>query len=100
MSRSATPHVKERWAFWQETAAIKAVERRRRRGRVTEVLLYRYLNEVFLRSGTGALSVHWLEITSVHAKTGEHLYHNSFITHIPKMSHDNEASPGGKRPVR
>ena len=80
----------ERLAFWQETAAIKAVERRRRRGRVTAVLLYRSLNEVFLRSGKGALSVHWLEITSVHAKTGEHLYHNSFITHHP-ISDDNVA---------
>ena len=81
----------ERWAFWQETAAIKAVERRRRRGRVTEVLLYRSLNEGFLRSGTGALSVHWLESTSVHAKTGEHLYHNSCITHHP-ISDDNVAA--------
>jgi hypothetical protein len=34
---------------------------------------------VSLRSGKGALSVHWVEITSVNAKTGEQLYHNSFL---------------------
>jgi hypothetical protein len=70
----------ERLAWWQDTDAIKEVERRRRSGRVTEALRYRYLNDVFLRSGKGALSVNWLELTLVHAKTGEQLYHNSFIT--------------------
>jgi Transposase DDE domain len=70
----------ERLAFWQDTGAIKEVESRRRSGRVTEALMYRYLNEVLLRSGKGALSVNWLESTSVHANTGEQLYHNSFIT--------------------
>ena len=70
----------ERLAFWQATDAIKAVERRRRGGRFTEVMRYRYINEVFLRGGKDALSVNWLEITVVHAKTGEQLYHNSFIT--------------------
>ena len=38
------------------------------------------LHEVVLRGGKDALSVHWFEITSVHATTGEQLYHNSFIT--------------------
>jgi Transposase DDE domain len=70
----------ERLAFWQATGAIQEVARRRRSGRVTEALRYRYLNDVFLRSGKGALAVNWLELTSVHAKTGEQLYHNSFIT--------------------
>lgn len=70
----------ERLAFWQETGAIKAVERRQRRGQVTEVLLYRYINDVYLRGGKGALSVNWLEITSVNAKTGEQLYYNTFVT--------------------
>lgn len=70
----------ERLTLWQATHAIREVERRRRRGRVTEVLLYRYINEVFLRGGKGALSVNWFEITSVQATTGQQLYHNSFIT--------------------
>lgn len=70
----------ERLAFWQATNTMQELERRRRRGRVTEVMMYRYLNEVFLRGGKGALAVNWLEITSVNAQTGEQLYHNSFIT--------------------
>jgi len=70
----------ERLAFWQDSDAITALERRRWNGRFTEVTMYRYLNDVFLRGGRGALSVHWFEITVVHAKTGEQLYHNSFIT--------------------
>src|SRR5262249_18404222 len=69
----------ERWALWQATHAIREVERRRR-GRVPEVRLYRSINEVVLRGGKDALSINWCEITSVHATTGEQLYHNSFIT--------------------
>jgi hypothetical protein len=70
----------ERLAFWQTNDAIKTLETRRWNGRFTEVTRYRYMNDVLLRGGPGALSVHWLEITSVNAKTGEQLYDNSFIT--------------------
>jgi hypothetical protein len=78
----------ERLAFWQATDAIKALETRRKHGRITEITLYRYMNEVFLRGGPGALAVNWLEITSVHATTGAQLYHNSFITNH-RLSADN-----------
>jgi hypothetical protein len=70
----------ERLAFWQANDAIKACERRRFNGRFTAVMQYRYINEVFLRGSRDALSVNWFEITVVHAKTGEQLYPNSFIT--------------------
>lgn len=70
----------ERLAFWQASGAIKALERRRRNGRFMEVIRYRYINDVLLRGGRDALSVNWFEITVVHAKTGEQLYYNSFIT--------------------
>jgi hypothetical protein len=70
----------ERLAFWQANDAVKALETRRKHGRFTDITRYRYLNEVLLRGGSGALAVNWLEITSVNAKTGEQLYHNSFIT--------------------
>jgi hypothetical protein len=70
----------ERLAFWQENDAIQAVERRHFNGRFTELVLCRYINDVFLRSGKDPLSVHWLESTVVHAKTGEQLYDNSLIT--------------------
>jgi hypothetical protein len=71
----------ERVAFWQATEAIKALATRRQHGRVTDITLYRYVNEVFLRGGPGALAVHWLESTSVHATTGAQLAHHSVITH-------------------
>jgi hypothetical protein len=70
----------ERLAFWQANDGMGQLERRRWNGRFTEVTLYRYVKDVFLRGGRDALSVHWFEITVVHAKTGEQLYHNSFIT--------------------
>lgn len=79
-----------RLALWQDTEAMHTVEKRQRGERFTEVTLYRYLNNVGLRGGKGALAVNWLEITSVHAKTGEQLYHNSFITNHP-ITDDNVA---------
>jgi hypothetical protein len=80
----------ERLAFWQENDAIKAVEKRHFNGRYPEIMLYRYINDVFLRGGKDALSVNWLEITVVHAKTGEQLYYNSFITNH-QITDDNVA---------
>jgi hypothetical protein len=70
----------ERVAFWQATDAMAAYEGRHFNGRFTEVTMVRYINDVLLRSGNDALSVHWFDITVVHAKTGEQLYHNSCIT--------------------
>lgn len=80
----------ERLAFWQETQAIKEVQQRHRSGSMTKIMLYRYINEVWLRGGQDALSVHWLEITEFHAKTGEQLYYNSFITNH-QITDDNVA---------
>jgi hypothetical protein len=79
-----------RLAFWQANDAIKELATRHRHPRFTEVTMYRYVNEVFLRGGPGALAVNWLEITSVNAKTGEQLYPNSFITNH-RLSPDNVA---------
>ena len=70
----------ERIAFWQANDAIAEYEGRRFNGRFTEVTMVRYMNDVLLRSGDDALSVNWFDITVVHAKTGEQLYHNSCIT--------------------
>ena len=74
------PTLYERLAFWQATDGIAQHEARRRHGRVTEVTLVRYINDVFLRGGDDALAVNWFDITVVNAKTGEQLYHNSCIT--------------------
>jgi hypothetical protein len=77
----AHPTLYERVAFWQANDGMVQLESRHWNGRYTEVTLYRYINDVLLRSGNDALSVQWFEMTVVNAKTGEQLYHNSFITH-------------------
>jgi hypothetical protein len=74
------PKLYERIAFWQANAGLSTCERRHWNGRFTEVSLYRSLNDVLLLDGKEPLSVNWFEITVVNAKTGEQLYHNSFIT--------------------
>ena len=74
------PKLYERIAFWQANDGIATGESRHWNGRFTEVSRYRSLTDVRLLDGPDALSVNWCEITVVNAKTGESLYHNSFIT--------------------
>jgi hypothetical protein len=74
------PKFYERVAFWQANDAMATREEHHWHGRFREVTMVRYLNEVLLRRGDNALSVNWFEITVVHAKTGEQLYHHSCIT--------------------
>jgi hypothetical protein len=74
------PKFDERLAFWQVQGAMAQCEQRQRQGRVTEGALYRFINDVLLQDGKQALSVNWVEITVVNAKTGEQLYYNTFIT--------------------
>jgi hypothetical protein len=74
------PTLYERIAFWQATDGIATHEERHRHGRVMEVTLVRYINDVFLRGGDDALAVNWFDVTVVQAKTGEQLYHNSCLT--------------------
>lgn len=49
-------------------------------GRFTEITRYRYVDDLPLRGGDDALTVHWFEITVTNGKTGEILYHNAFVT--------------------
>jgi hypothetical protein len=63
----------ERLAFWPASDGIQERESRHWHGRFTEITRQRSLNDVCLRGGRGALSVHWFEITLVHSKTGEQL---------------------------
>ncbi len=80
----------ERLAFWQAQDAMAQYEHRRWNGRVTEVTRYRFVNDVLLQDGQQALSVNWVEITVVNAKTGEQLYYNTFITNH-RLSTENVA---------
>ncbi len=82
------PTFDERVAFWQATEAMAARAAHHWNGRFTEVTLVRYLNDVLLRRGDDALSVHWFDITVVNATTGEQLYHNSCITNH-RLTSDN-----------
>jgi hypothetical protein len=74
------PKLYERLAFWQAQGVITQCEQRRRQGRVTEVAIYRFINDVLLQDGKQALAVNWIEMTVVNAKTGAQLYYNTFIT--------------------
>jgi hypothetical protein len=74
------PKFYERVAFWQAADAMATCEEHHWNGRFTAVTLVRYLNDVLLRRGDDALSVNWFDIPVVNAKTGEQLYHNSYIT--------------------
>jgi hypothetical protein len=74
------PKFYERLAFWQANDGMAELEHRRWNGRFTEVMVYRYINDVLLRGGDDAMAVNWFERRIVSAKTGEQLYHNSFIT--------------------
>jgi len=74
------PKFYERLAFWQAQDVMVHCEQRRRNGPVTEVALYRFVNDVLLQDGKQTLSVNWGELTVVNAKTGAQLYYNTFIT--------------------
>jgi hypothetical protein len=70
----------KRLAFWQATDAIAEYEGGHCNGRFTAGTMVRSIHDVLLRSGPDALSVHWVDITVVHATTGEQRYPNSGIT--------------------
>jgi len=51
-------------------------------GKHGEIVQYRFLNDVPLRSGEDALRVNWCEIQIIHEDTGEIIYRNAFITDL------------------
>jgi len=59
---------------------IDQVTLRRFNGRFTEIIRCRFVEDVPLRGGEEALLVNWCEVTITHAKTGQQLYYNSFVT--------------------
>ncbi len=76
-------------ALYQEVELLERVEGvthlevRHHNGRFYERHLYRYVNQVPLRSGADALPVNWCEVTIIREKTGERLYFNQFVTNHP-----------------
>jgi hypothetical protein len=87
----------ERLAFWQTQGAIAQCAQRSRQGRVTEVAIYRFINDVLLQDGQHALAVNWAEMTVVNAKTGEQLYYNTCITnHRLSVENVAQVAQGGR----
>src|SRR5215475_12414186 len=84
------PKFYKRLAFWQAQGAIAQCEQRCRHGRLTEVTLYRFINEVLLQDGKHARAVNGVEMTVRNAKTGVQLYDNTFITNH-RLSAENVA---------
>jgi hypothetical protein len=73
------PKFYERLAFGHANDAMAERAGHRWHGRCTAVTLVRSLNDVLLRSGDDAVSVHWFDLTVVNTTTGEQLYHKSCI---------------------
>jgi hypothetical protein len=91
------PKLYERIAFWHANDGITACERRRWNGRFTEVSLSRFLHDVLLLDGKEHFAGNWFEISVINAKTGEQLYHNSFITnHQLTTANVAEAAQAGR----
>ncbi len=84
------PKFYERLAFWQAQGAIAQCEQRRRKGRLTAVAIYRFINDVLLQDGKQVLAVHGVEMTVVNAKTGAQRYYPTFLTNH-RLSAENVA---------
>ena len=60
--------------------AISTHSHRQWNGKFGEIWTYRFVNQIPLRAGPDGLMVNWFEMSITHEKTGESLYHNTFIT--------------------
>jgi hypothetical protein len=69
-------------AFLERNGGVATRVNRRWTGKRYEIDTYRYVSEVPLRAGEGALTVQWCELTTTTAE-GKRLYHNAFATSHP-----------------
>ncbi len=67
-------------ASLEATDDIDQVSLHRFNGRFTEIIRCRFVEDVPLRGGDDPLLVNWCDLTITHAKTGEQLYYNAFVT--------------------
>ena len=65
----------ERLAFWQAQDAIAECEQRQRKGRLTEVAMYRFINDVWLQDAKQRS-----RSIGSRSPSCEQLYYNTFIT--------------------
>jgi len=61
------------------TGGVKTIEVRRLEGKIRYTDTYRFVNQVPLRDGKGALDVNWCELTTIR-DDGEQMYKNAFAT--------------------
>ena len=69
---------------------VKTVKLIRRKGKKKEIDTYRFVNQVPLRDGNGALMVNWCELTTTRADDDKVIYRNAFATNHA-LSADNVA---------
>jgi len=66
--------------FLDKSGTLETLTQRRWSGKRGELWRYRFALQVPLRNGNDALLVNWFEVIVTDEKTGEVLYHNSFVT--------------------
>ena len=77
-------------ALLEKSGGVTTHQVRRWNGRHHELWTYRLASRVPLRSGGDALYVNWCELHITHAKTGDSIYHNAWVTNH-SLSVDNVA---------
>jgi len=74
-------------ALLEKVAGVTTHQQRLWNGRQAELWTYRLANQVPLRAGSDALLVNWFELTITQAKTGQVLFHNSWVTNHHLTTH-------------
>lgn len=69
--------------FLEKNNSLQTITHRHWNGKRGELWQYRFAPQIPLRNGGDALLVNWFELVMTDEKTGEILYHNSFVTNHP-----------------
>jgi hypothetical protein len=75
-------------ALLEKTGGVTTHQVRRWNGRHHELWTYRLATQVPLRSGSDALYVNWCELHITHAKSGDSIYHNAWVTNHSLSLHN------------
>jgi hypothetical protein len=65
-----------------ELGRLSTISQRHWNGKHGEIWTYRYLNDVPLRAGEGALHLNWCDLMVTHEETGAVLYRNEWVTNL------------------
>lgn len=75
------PELYQTVAFLDANGQVEQFSERVWKGKYAQILTYRYVNQVPLRTGADALPVNWCELTITHETTGKIIYRNAWVTH-------------------